>query len=275
MSRSPTLLLLGLLGLLVGCVVPAPGPMGDDDDDAVAEDDDDDITKPFTPADEIATVTFALSLDGDMRPDPDRDQLVSELVGTAHVVYWRDVDEADMVCRQRFDLSMIGVVGPGVPQLCGGCTGRVRITDATAREPLEEDGCGPLPPSVDLGFLVASGEDTPPADFRQLDLVPWAELDGAVLTRDGLVPDDVAARYEAQGLDLHYLALVRPDGWLGEEAALGEVAQPWSEDQLLPMFVLYSNVEDGGDGEALRGPLYLASLWRVGVGESSGATPAP
>ena len=272
--------LFGLLSLLAGCVAPGPvvvpEPIVIDDDDAVTDDDDDDdITKPFTPADEIEAVTFALSLDGDMRPDPDREQLVSELEGTGHVIYWRDVDEADIVCRQRFDLWMIGVVGRGVPQLCDGCTGRIRTTEASERPPTEDDACGSLPPSVDLGFLVAPGEDTPAADFRQLELIPWRELEDSVLTREGLDPDDVAARYAALGLDVHYLALIGPEGWLGEEAALGEVAEPWGEDQLLPMFVLYSNPNDGGNGEALDGPLYLASLWRVAVGDSVGASPAP
>ncbi len=267
---------LPLLALLAGCVVGDLGPIVADDDDAVlVTDDDDDITKPVTPAEDIETVTFAISLDGIARPDPDRDQLVSELEGVAHILYWRDVDEADLVCRQRFDIAMIGVVGPAVPDLCEGCTGRIRVTESSMQPPDEQDGCGVLPPSVDLGFLVAPAEDTPASDFRQLDLIPWSELGGSVLTRDGLRPEDVEARYDALGLRAHYIAAIGPEGWLGEEAALGDVAQPWGEQQLLPMFVVYSNVDDGGDGESLDGSIYLSSLWRVGVGESIGATPAP
>ncbi len=274
-ERSP-LWPLGLSLLLGGCLASPPPTILDDDDDATAadDDDDDDFTKPDTPVDQIETVTFALSLDGAMRPDPERQQLVSELTGTAHILYWRDVDDADMVCRQRFDVSLIGVLGAGVTQLCAGCEGRMRITEAALRPPDEDSACGPLPPSVDLGFLVAPDDDSPSSDFRQLELIPWAELEGSRLTRDGLLPEDVAAHYLALGLEAHFLAAIAPNGWLGEEADLGEVAQPWAEEQLLPMFVLYSNADDG-DGASLDGPLYLTSLWRVGVGESVGATPAP
>ncbi len=277
MSRAPCPILIALFALLAGCAAPLPpdrlAPLDDDDDDATA-DDDDDATKPATPAEDIATVTFALSLEGLMRPDPERQQIVSELEGTAHVLYWRDVDAADLVCRQRFDVQLIGVIGQGVPDLCEGCAGRLRITEAALRPPTDEGACGPLPPSVNLDFLVAGAEDEGPSEFRQLELIPWSALEGATLTRDGLLPETVAARYDALGLRVQYLAAIAPGGWLAEEAALADVAQPWAEEGLLPMFVLYSNPEEGS-GQTLDGPLYLTSLWRVGVGESAGASPAP
>lgn len=274
MERGHPASVLWLLALCVGCAVPSDPAAPDDDDDATSAQDDDDFTKPVTPADEIETVTFALSLDGVQRPESDRDEVVSEIEGIAHVLYWRDVDAGDLVCRQRFDVSLLGVLSDDLTSPCEGCAGRLRLTGVEAQPPDLDDGCGALPPSVDLSFLVQSQPEAPAPDFRQFELVPWDNLGDTPLTQEGLLPSDVAGRYDALGLKVHHLALITPDGWLGEEALLAQAARPWGEEQHLPMFVLYSNADDGGDGEQLSGPLYLASLWRVSVGESLGTSPA-
>lgn len=268
--RVPALLLS--LAFLAGCeAVDEPPPAT-----VVVADDDDDATDEVDRVELIAEVTFAASLQGVLRPDPDRDGSLAELSGTWHVLYWADSEGGDLVCRQRFAVESAGVVDPEEPGLCEGCAGRMRVTSVEALPSEDfEDGCSELPPAIDLGFLILPTGELPD-DFRQLDLVAWDALAsaGVQLARGGLGADEVDARYAGLGLDIRYLALISPSGWLGEEAGLAEVASPWSEASLLPMFVVYRGLDEGGDGDALEGPVKLSSLWTVQVGDSVTAGPA-
>ncbi len=270
MVRRPLQTLLFALALLAGCaVVPDEEPPPPT---VVADDDDDDATDGV---EQIAEVTFAASLEGVLRPDPDRDGSLAELSGTWHILYWADSEGGELVCRQRFAVESAGVVDAEEPGLCEGCAGRMRVTSVEMLPGDDfEDGCGTLPAEIDLGFLVLPTGELPD-DFRQLDLVAWDGLadSGWQLARAGLGADEVDERYANLGLDVRYLALVSPSGWLGEEAGLGEVASAWSEAELLPMFVVYRGLDEPGDGDALEGPVKLSSLWTVRVGDGVSTEP--
>lgn len=255
-----------LLGFAVaGCVGP-------DDDDSAAPDDDD-STDDDDSAEELAitAVTFAASVHG-IASDWTDDGAVTDLAGTFHFVYWEDLDSGVQYCRQRAAFEAQARFGDASASACDACSGRITVTTAWLLPPEDYvDGCTELPPDIDLAFLVASGDVTIPADFRQIQLAPASQLlaDDTQLGHGGISAADVLDRYQAAGLDVLHIGFVDPSGWLATEADLGDVAVSWNVG-LLPMFIVYA---DGGTigSPVLEGDTYLTTLWTVRVGEGLSA----
>jgi hypothetical protein len=138
-----------------------------------------------------------------------------------------------------------------------------------------EDSCPPLPPEVDLSFLLRPGDITDPADFRSLILLSVADLLALdwQLGVGGLAVAKLAEFYAAVGLEVLHIAFVTPAGWLDDEASLAAVASAWSDGGLLPMFVVYADASDEDGDPALVGESFLASLWTVRVGSGVDVLP--
>jgi len=263
-SGQLRLWLIVLLALAVGL---AGCPTSDDDDSTSLDDDDlsddDDSALPST----ITAVSFAASVEG-VAAEWDGDGAVTDLTGTFHLLYWSDLEQQALHCRQRVAVEAQVRFGDASSMACDDCSGRITVTSAWLMPPEDfEDSCTELPPEIDLSFLVASTDVTIPADFRQLQLAPAAQLlsDQTQIGHAGLSAADVLDRYQTAGLEVLHVAFVDPAGWLATQAELGGVAVAW-QGGLLPMFVVYA---DGGTigSPDMEGDCYLATLWTVHVGE--------
>ncbi len=256
------------------CVALAACPAPDDDDDSAGDDDDsvagddDDSAEPAG----ITAVTFAASIHGELT-DWSPEAATTVLEGTFHLLYWNDLDAVDVACRQRVAFEGRIRFGEAMTTPCEECLGRLRIESAHLLPPDEyEDGCTDLDEAIDLSFLAAPKDVAEPADFRSLHLVPALDAleAGAAVGADGLLAADVLDRYAAAGYEVLHVATIRPDGWLEDEARLGDVAARWPDG--LPMFVVYADGGVVGDLN-LEGDSYLSTLWtvRVGAGLSADA----
>ncbi len=260
---------LALLLLLAGCDTspfltpvdePTPSP-GVDDDDITGDDDD-------TPAaDEPASATFAATLNGQVDdPDASPGMVRTKLDGEFQFVYW-DAGDAPL-CRERFSFVAEGHFGPLMVGACGACAGILSFLEVE-RTTLGDidDGCIDLPANRDLSFLLdpSAGEATP--DFRNLALVSLSLLSEMQfpIGVDGTTAEELSSSYGALGLEATYVAMVRPGGWLGTNADLGEVASAWDELGWLPMFVLYKDADRPGNSLYLEGEVFMTSLWQVAL----------
>jgi hypothetical protein len=254
--------------LLTGCgespfltPVGEPTPAEGVDDDDITGDDDD------TAADEPVSATFAATLNGQVDdPDASPGMVRTKLDGEFQFVYW-DAGQAPL-CRDRFRFVAEGHFGPLMVGACGACAGILsflEIERATLGD--IDDGCVDLPASRDLSFLLdpSAGESTP--DFRNLALVSLAllrEMEFPIGV-DGTTADELITSYGELGLEATYIAMVRPGGWLGTNAELGEVASAWDELGWLPMFVLYKDADRPGNSLYLEGEVFMTSLWQVAL----------
>ncbi len=282
MIRFPMPALMALL-MFGGCAQPPgvapvdgdPTPGADDDDDLTDDDDDDDVLPPPRPE----SATFAAMQYGQMDESGAAAGMVrTKLDGEFQFVYWDD-DQA-LLCRDRFSFSSEGHFGPVMVGACGACSGILSIQEVTrtSEEDLD-DACVGLPPDLDLSFLLdpSAGEGVP--DFRNLALVPLSLLSEMEfpIGVDGTTAEELITTYAAAGLEATYIAMVRPGGWLGTSAALGEVASGWDEVGWLPMFVVYRDADRPGNAMFLEGEIFMTSLWHVALaaGSDGASGPAP
>lgn len=269
MQMGPHLLhrlsLAALSLALVGCPVPDDDDTSPADDDDSAAGDDDDSAEPLQ---SIHAVTFAATLKGEAGQWGGDHGGVTELVGTFQIIYWDSLSDGAINCRQRVEFEAQVRFGDAMAEAgCEACVGRLRINSAYLMSPEDfDDACTDLPPALDMAFLVAPGDVTEPSDFRSLDLMPALDLlaDPVALGAGGeLMASEVIDRYAVAGLEVLHVATISPQGWLANEAGLGDVAAHWPDG--LPMFMVYA---DGGTvgSPVLHGSTYLSTLWTVRVG---------
>jgi hypothetical protein len=273
------------------------GAVGDDDDSALPGDDDDASSPPAdddsagdddsaTDDDDasapppITAVTFAASFEGvaaGARGD-DGWGASTEISGQFQFIYWTDLEQQDLHCRQRFEFSALARFGADQTGSCEGCAGQLGIGDVVALDPSAfEDGCGPLPPELDLSFLLLQADVSMPADFRSLGLLSVEQVLAVdwSLSVSGLSPQVLVDGYAALGLDVAFVALVPGGGWLTQDALLSEVAEGWADGAWFPMFAAYRASGDEGWGPTLVGSCFLGTLWTVRVGDGLQADKLP
>jgi len=251
---------------------------GDDDDDSAAGDDDDSAAAHDDNLG-IRFVTFAAKLEGipeEMSQPGAESTLIS---GNFQFVYWSDLDNATIVCRQHFLFEAVARFGDAQTGACDGCGGQLSIMSVRPDDETEHtDLCAPLPARIDLSFLLTANDVTVSADFRELSLVSLEQLVDAdwQLSDSGMAAAEIEQSYLGAGLNAYWIAMVGSHGWLSGKAGLDEIASVWDVDApVLPMFVAYRNPADNPAGWALDGNCFLSTLWAVRVGTALGADPVP
>jgi len=246
----------------------------DDDDSGGSDisDDDDDVEQ-----EEITAVTFAAVLEGTAHPESADGAEFTMLTGTFQFLYWGNLEDQRLVCRQRYQVEASALFGQAQLAPCPGCGGQVTIMSAQIDE-ADEDACPKLSPETDLAFLLDQQDIAVPADFRKLSLVSVPDLVETdwPLSLSGLPMRDVIESYDAAGLTAYWIGMVEAGGWLGQEAQLSAVAAPWkATSPLLPMFVLYRDSSQINQSWDMTGDCFLSTLWTVRVGSGMGATQLP
>lgn len=254
-----------LFTLLAGCVEPpglTPLPASNSDDD-----DDDGPALP-------ETATFALAMSGEVEDAGAPSIVTTKTEGMFQFLYWSE-GSGTPLCRQRYMFRAEARFGPLTTASCGGCSGSITMSEVVLNPPdtnsgLPSDGCDEeVIAGSDLSFLLTgkSEEEGESADFAHLALITVDELleEDWNLSPDGIHIADLVGSYEAGGLTATHLAMVRPSGWLGQNAGLDNIASPWGVQSWLPMFVVYRDADRPTDADWLPGEVFMTSLWQVGL----------